>query len=122
MTFTQLSKESKDEAVMSLAALVLFDAGAEITADKLEEVVAASGNSVEKYWPAMFAGLVAKTNVDALLKASLAPGSGGGAAAPAAGGAAKPAAAAKEEAKPKEEAAEVDVGGGNLFGGDKGKY
>lgn len=119
-----MSKSAKDEAVCTLAALILHDAGAEITADKLNEVITASGNSVEKYWPGMFAGLVAKADVASLIKSSTAPGSGS--AAPAAGGAA-PAAGAKEEKKEKkeekkEEPAEVVTGGDLFGGGGGGKY
>jgi len=125
-----LSKEAKDEIVTTLAALLLHDAGAEVTGDKINEVITASGNSVEKYWPGMFAGLVAKTKIDDLIASSTAPGAGGNgggaaAAAPAAGDNKDAKAADKKEAKPekKEEAAEVDVGGGDLFGGAKsGKY
>jgi len=121
-----MSKESKDEAVTTLAALLLFDAGAEVTADKLNEVISASGNSVEKYWPGMFAGLVGKADINSLIAASTAPGASGG------GGGAAPAAAAggakeeKKDAKPaKEEKKEeaVEVTGGDLFGGGGGgKY
>jgi large subunit ribosomal protein LP1 len=116
-----MSKEAKDEAVTTLAALLLHDAGAEVTADKLNEVITASGNSVEKYWPGMFAGLVAKTDIPALIKSSTAPGGGGGGAAPAAAAGA----AGKEEKKDdkkaekkeekNEEAAEVDLSG-PMFG------
>jgi large subunit ribosomal protein LP1 len=123
-----LSKEGKDEVVTTLAALLLHDAGAEITSDKISEVISASGNSVEKYWPGMFAGLLAKADVSALISSSTAPGAGGGGGgAPAAAGAA-PAAEKKDEKKEKKEekkeepAAEV-AGAGDLFGGGGGgKY
>ena len=117
-----LSKEAKDEAVCTLAALLLHDAGAEITADKLNEVITASGNSVEKYWPGMFAGLVAKVNVAELIKSSTAPGAGG--AGPAAAAPAAEAKAEKKEEKPKKEEKKeepAEVGGADLFGGG-GKY
>jgi len=123
-----LSKSSKDEIVTTLAALLLHDAGAEITGDKISEVISASGNEVEKYWPGMFAGLLAKADIAALIASSTAPGSGGSGAAPAAAaGAAAPAGGDKKEEKKKEEkkeeAAEIDVGGGDLFGGGGGgKY
>ena len=121
-----LSKASKDEMVTTLSALLLHDAGAEVTAEKLEEVITASGNDVEKYWPDLFANLLGKVDVDELIKSSTGPGSGGGGggaapAAAAAGGAAAPA-EAKEEKKKKEEPAEIDVGGGDLFGGGGGSY
>lgn len=123
---SELSKASKDEMVTTLAALLLHDAGAEVTGDKIAEVISASGNDVEKYWPALFAGLLSKVDVDELIKSSTGPGSGGGGggggAAPAAGGGGGDAPAEKKEEKKKEEPAEIDVGGGDLFGGGGGGY
>ena len=125
MGLKDLSKESKDEMVTTLATLLLHDAGAEITGDKISEVIEASGNSVEKYWPGMFASLASKADISALISSSTAPGAGGSAsgsgaaAAPAAAPAAKKEEAKKEEKK--EEPAEV-AGAGDLFGGGGGKY
>ena len=131
MSLATLSPAEHDERVVSLAALLLFDAGAEITADKLSEVIAASGNTVEKYWLGMFAALLAKSDVKAILASTTSPGSGGGgggggaAPAPAAGGGKKDdkkdEKKEKKEEKPKEE--EVNVAAGDLFGGGGGgKY
>ncbi len=125
---TTLSPQEKDERVTTLAALLLHDAGAEISAEKINEVITASGNSVAKYWPGLFASLLKKTDVGKLIERTSAPGSGGGAAAPAAAAPAakggkeeKEAPKAKEEKKKEEEPA--DVGGGDLFGGGGGgKY
>jgi len=75
-------------------------------------VIKASGNTVEGYWPGLFAKALRGQDIGDLLKNV---GSG----APAAG--AGPAAADAPEAeaeKPKEEEPEEDVDMGDLFGGD----
>jgi large subunit ribosomal protein LP1 len=124
MTLASLPKEAHDEACCVYAALILQDSGAEITSDKIAELVKASGNSVEAYWPPLFAGLLGKADVNKLILDSCKVGGGGGGA-PAAGGASAAIGdkkgAAKEEKK-EEESAEVDVGGGGLFGGEKAAY
>uniref|UniRef100_A0A7S2TBF2 60S acidic ribosomal protein P1 n=1 Tax=Prorocentrum micans TaxID=2945 RepID=A0A7S2TBF2_PROMC len=116
-----ISKEAHDEACVTYAALLLADAGAEINADKLAEVVKASGNEVEAYWPTLFAGIISKTDINELIANSVkVGGGGGGGGAGGAGGAAG--GAAEEEKEEEEEEEEVDVGGGNLFGEDEGGY
>jgi len=118
MSFTGISGTAKEDLVVSLAILALHDGGVEVTADNINSLIAATGNSVAGYWGALYAKLLAGRNLDDML---LKPGAGGGpapaaasAAAPAAGGAA-PAAAKKEEKKEEEE---EEVGGaGGLFGG-----
>ena len=75
-------------------------------------MIKASGNTVEGYWPGLFAKALRGQDIGDLLKNV---GSG----APAAG--AGPAAADAPEAeaeKPKEEEPEEDVDMGDLFGGD----
>mmetsp|Transcript_18376 Transcript_18376/g.37277 ORF Transcript_18376/g.37277 Transcript_18376/m.37277 type:complete len:124 (-) Transcript_18376:62-433(-) len=115
-----LSKVEHDEACVTYASLILKDAGAEITADKINELIANSGNEVESYWPMLFAQLFEKNDIDELIKNTTAPGSGGGGGggAAAAGGDAGEAAPEKEEEKA--EPAAVDMGGGDLFGDDDG--
>merc|ERR1712080_10047 len=110
-----LPKADHDELCCSYAALMLHDDGLEITAEKLSKVIKASGNSVEPYWPMLFAEALKSANIgDPLTNvASAAPA--GGPAAAAAGGA--PAEDVKEkEEKKKEEEEAVDMGG--LFGDD----
>merc|ERR1711998_644876 len=123
ITFTQvahvdvasLSKTEKDELCCTYAALLLHDGELDITADKLSKVIKASGNSVESYWPGLFAKALQGQDVGALLAnvGSAGPAAG----APAAAGDA-PAAEAKKEEKEKEEEEEADVDMGGLFGGD----
>lgn len=110
---------AKDDLVVSLAILALHDGGAEVTGEKINALIEATGNKVAGYWGALYAKVLAGRNIDDLL---MKPGFGGGAAAPAAaaGGAAAPAAggaAAKKEEEKKEEEEEVG-GAGGLFGDD----
>ena len=50
-----LSKAEKDELCCSYAALMLHDDKLEITAEKLNKIIKASGNEVDAYWPMLFA-------------------------------------------------------------------
>ena len=112
-----LSKAEHDELCCSYAALMLHDDGIELTAEKLEKVITASGNKVEPYWPMLFTKALKSANIEDMLTsvASAAPAGG----AVAAGGA-----AVVEEEAPKEEAKEEeeDVDMGGLFGGDDDEY
>ncbi|KAF4027383.1 hypothetical protein GN244_ATG21020 [Phytophthora infestans] len=38
--------------------MILFDAEHEITSESIQQVVTASGNEVEPYWPTLFASLL----------------------------------------------------------------
>merc|ERR1712228_60196 len=109
------SKQQKDELVCTYAALMLHDGGLDITEEKLKKVIAASGNSVEAYWPGLFAKALAGKNIGDLLSnagsASAAPAQ---AAAPSGGDDKAAEAAAKK--KKEEEEAEADLDMGDLFG------
>ncbi|KAH0357934.1 hypothetical protein KCU83_g101, partial [Aureobasidium melanogenum] len=95
-------KMSTAELASSYAALILADDGIEITADKLQTLIAAAKIEVEPIWTQLFAKALEGKDVKELL---LNVGSGSGAAAaPAAGGAA--AGGAADEAAPAEEKAE----------------
>jgi large subunit ribosomal protein LP1 len=82
-----LTKQQKDELVCTYAALMLHDGELEISEEKLKKVITASGNSVEGYWPGLFAKALKGKNIADMLQ------NGGAAAAPAGGA---PAAAAAE--------------------------
>merc|ERR1712127_675577 len=113
---SQLSKAEHDELCCSYAALMLHDDGLEITAEKLSKVITASGNTVEPYWPVLFAKALKSAKIEDLLSnVAQAGGGGGGAAGPAAEADEAP----KEEEK-KEEVEDVDMGG--LFGDDEDDY
>merc|ERR1711998_620137 len=119
VTPDKLSKTQKDELCVSNAALMLHDDGPDITAEKLTHIIKASGNSVEPYWPMLFAKALKGQDVGALLSNIGSAGGGGGAAGPADAGAGAGAAAAEEEPKKeekKDEPEDIDMGG--LFGDD----
>jgi large subunit ribosomal protein LP1 len=103
--------------ITALSALLLADAGVEVSADNMTAVINASGNSVDSSTVEMYAAFVEKAGgVD---KFTAGPGGGGGGgAAPAAGGAA----AVVEEAKPVEEEVDPMEGGMDMFGGGGGDY
>lgn len=108
---SSLSVAESQELMCSYAALILADAEAEVTADKLNKIIAAAGGKVESYLPTLFARFLASAKVADLLSAV---GSGSSAAAPvaAAAGAAPVAAAAAETKKEEEEeAVEFDLFG-----------
>eukprot|EP01031_Cornospumella_fuschlensis_P033312 gene33312-40297_t len=56
---------NKDEFLVSLAALALYDGGAEVTSDNINVLLKASNNTVAPYWPALFAGFL-KGRMDTL--------------------------------------------------------
>ena len=113
-----VSKNEHDELVCGYAALILQDAGSEITSDNIAKLISESGNEVEAYWPPLFAKAVSGLNLTDLL--SNVGGGAGGAAAPAAGDGAAEEAPAEEEEEPQEE--EADVNMGDIFGGDDDDY
>ncbi|TFJ82135.1 hypothetical protein NSK_006464 [Nannochloropsis salina CCMP1776] len=119
MSLAELSPAQKEEMVLSLSALLLQDSGVDMSAENLDAVIKASGNTVAAYYPALYASLIEKAG-GKLDKFMGAPGAGGGGG----GGAGAPAAAAAEGAAPeakkekKEEEEEADLGAGNMFGGD----
>ena len=62
-----LSKTQKDELVVTYAALLLHDGELEITEEKLNKVISASGNSVDGYWPGLFAKALRGRNINDLI-------------------------------------------------------
>ena len=75
------SKAEHDELCCVYAGLLLFDDGSEITADKINKIIKASGNEVDGYYPEFFAKYLAKADIKSML--TVAPAAGGAAAAPA---------------------------------------
>ena len=72
----QVEGSDKDQLVVSLAALLLGDCGAEITAEALDAVVSSSGNKIPTYYSALFASFIGKAGgVDKFMAG---PSSGGG--------------------------------------------
>lgn len=66
---------STSELAVTYAALILADDGIDVTAEKIEAIVAAAGIKVEPYWPSLFAKFFAKKSVDDLISNV---GAGGG--------------------------------------------
>ena len=126
-----ISKAEHDELCCVYAGLLLFDDGMEITADKIEKIIKASGNEVDGYYPEFFAKYLSKTDIKSMLTVTPAAGAGAGAA-PAEehhddkkddkkggkkddkkGGKKEE---KKKEEKKKEEEEEEDMGFGDIFG------
>ncbi|KAK7258443.1 hypothetical protein RIF29_24020 [Crotalaria pallida] len=108
ISYPSVVKMSHGETACSYAALILYDDGIPVTAEKISALLKSAKIEVESYWPPLFAKLAEKRNLGDLI-ASARGGGGGGAAAAApaaaAGGAAAATAAPVEEKKeePKEE-------------------
>merc|ERR1711878_248350 len=103
------SAVEKDQLVCTYAALLLHDGGLDIDDKKLSQVIKASGNTVESYWPGLFAKALKGQDITALLASvGSAPAAGGAGPAAASGDADAP--AAKEEAKEEEPEEDVDMG------------
>merc|ERR1712159_546767 len=84
--------ENKNDLMCSYAALLLADAGQDVTAANITTVTKAAGGSVPAYYAQIFEKVAAVNSVGDMIKDAGKVGGGGGA--PAAGGAA-PSAAAK---------------------------
>ena len=95
-----LSKQEHDELACTYAALLLHDGDLEISEEKLKQVLTASNNSVEGYWPGLFAKALKGRNVADLLANAGSAAAPVAAAAPAGGASAAP---AKEDKKAKKE-------------------
>ena len=71
-----ISKAEHDELCCVYAGLLLFDEGMEITADKIQKIIKASGNTVDDYYPEFFAKYLSKTDIKSMLTVSPAAGAG----------------------------------------------
>ncbi|KAK9035723.1 hypothetical protein V6N11_077754 [Hibiscus sabdariffa] len=107
------------EAACSYAALILYDDGIPITAEKIATLVKSANVSVESYWPSLFAKLFEKCNIGDLIINAGSAGAGAPVAVAApdaanAGGgadAAPPPAEEKKKEEP-EESSDEDMGFG----------
>ena len=123
-----ISKAEHDELCCVYAGLLLFDEGMEITSDKIQKIIKASGNEVDDYYPEFFAKYLAKADIKSMLTVTPAAG----AAAPAEehhedkkggdkkddkkGGKKDDKKKEKEKPKPKEEEEDDMEGFGDIFG------
>ena len=120
-----ISKAEHDELCCVYAGLLLFDDGMDITADKIQKIIKASGNEVDGYYPEFFAKYLAKADIKSMLTVTPAAGAAAPAEAPheekkddKKGGKKddkKGGKKEKKEEKPKEEE-EEDIGFGDIFG------
>jgi len=62
-----VSKAEHDELCCVYAALLLFDDKVEITAEKLNKVITASGNTVEAYYPEFFGKYLSSVDLNTFL-------------------------------------------------------
>ena len=65
-----ISKAEHDELCCVYAGLLLFDDGAEITAEKINKIIKASGNEVDSYYPEFFAGYLKDADIKSMLSAT----------------------------------------------------
>merc|ERR1719436_92299 len=86
----------KNELFCTYAAMILKDSDLDITEENINKLIKTAGGSVDAFFPALFAKILAGKDIGNWLKFG---GGGGPAAAPAAGGGAAPAAAAAKEEK-----------------------
>jgi large subunit ribosomal protein LP1 len=117
-----MNKAEHDELCCVYAALLLFDDKVDITADKLNKVITASGNTVEGYYPEFFAKYLSSVDLNGIISSV---GAGPAASAPVQAAAVVEAqddkkgkgkeAPKKEEKKPEPEP-EEEAGFGDLFG------
>ena len=127
-----ISKAEHDELCCVYAGLLLYDEGMDITADKIQKIIKASGNTVDDYYPEFFAKYLSKADIKSMLTVTPAAGAApeheehheddkkGGKKDDKKGGKKddkkKENKKEKEKEKPKEEEEDDDVGFGDIFG------
>merc|ERR1712080_145276 len=111
---TQMA-DHKNEELCSYAALILADAGEDVTADNMNKLIKAAGGDVPGFYVQLFEKVAGMRPVSEMVKDASKVGSGAPGAAPAAatGGGNAPAAAAKKSTT---ESDGGDMAGGGLFG------
>ena len=73
-----ISKAEHDELCCVYAGLLLFDEGIEITAEKINKIIEASGNKVDSYYPEFFGKYLHDADIKTLLTAQPAGAPAGG--------------------------------------------
>ncbi|CAE8716833.1 unnamed protein product [Polarella glacialis] len=112
----EVPQAEKDELLCAYAAMILKDSELDLSEDNINKLIKASSNSIDSFFPSLFAKMLVGKDLDSMLKLGGGGGGGGGAAAaaPAAGGAAAGGAApAKAAVVEEEEEEDVDF---DLFG------
>ncbi|KAI9156357.1 hypothetical protein LWI28_004775 [Acer negundo] len=103
---------STSEVACTYAALILYNDGIAITAEKIVQLLKVVNVHVESYWPSLFAKLAEKRNIDDLIM-NVGFGSGGAVdvSAPVGGAAAvTPTPAAEEKKEEPKEESDDDMG------------
>merc|ERR1712139_690088 len=103
--------ENKNDLMCSYAALLLADAGEEVTAANITTVTKAAGGSVPAYYAQIFEKVAAMNSVSDMIKDAGKVGTGGGGG----GGAAAPAAAAAKKVTSSDDNDMAAPAGGGLF-------
>lgn len=115
-----LSKDQKDQYATAFAILTLYDGGAEVTSEQISTLLEATGNSVEAFYPIIFANFLNHPLKIAQMIAS--PGGSGDGGGRGADGSGREGGDAEKEEEEKEEEVEEEApaAGGGLFGDDDG--
>ena len=108
-----LDGHKKSTLLVSMAALILADAGKDVSAEDLTTLLTTSKNSVDAYWPTVFAKLLKGRSAMDFINLGGGGGGGGGGDAGAAG-----AAVEEEKKEEEEEEEEEEIAMGGLMGGD----
>ena len=67
MSLSELNETQRSELFVTYASLVLADDNAPITEENINKLITAAGGSVEKYWPKLFANMLAEQDVNEIL-------------------------------------------------------
>ena len=62
-----ISKPEHDELCCVFAGIILSDEGIEITLDKIKNIIKASGNEVDNYYPEFFVKYLSKSDLKSML-------------------------------------------------------
>ena len=100
----------------SLAVMALYDGEAEISADQINALITATGNSIEPYWPSLFSSLLTPDLTEVIFTRG-GSGAGNTGGPTTSGGDCKDDAPIEEE-EPKEEIVEAIDEGLDMFEGD----
>ncbi|TDH73707.1 hypothetical protein CCR75_008708 [Bremia lactucae] len=115
-----ISKEQHDELCVAYASMILFDAEHEITSQSIEQIVQASGNEVEPYWPTLFSSLLSKEGkvLEIISSGGAVAGGAPSTTGPSTGSSCEVDEKVVEKSKEEEDDA-ADLGGGiDMFGGE----
>jgi large subunit ribosomal protein LP1 len=83
----KLTKDQKDEYATSLAAIALYDGGADVTSDQINTLLEATGNTeVAAFYPIIFAKFLTPEKISQIIISPVSGGGGGGGSGGGAGG------------------------------------